>query len=112
MAPLEIDIFSGNGWKNAGEIKPGEKPGSLTNYVNGRKDVYVLSCAPDDSTSVIHRITDVLDHKLKNGTRRILNTSDQKVVDTLNSGESHELILKTSPEGKIRKFRFSHKSSK
>lgn len=111
MSPLRLEILgpTGDQWFRVGEVKPGDRPGSVSqNLPDGGREVYVFSPDPDDSKSTISKSVGGVDPA--NPARRTVFTEQLETVATLKDGESYTLSLKsdTSPERRI--VRFTHLS--
>ncbi|HEY5601343.1 MAG TPA: hypothetical protein VIK81_04665 [Patescibacteria group bacterium] len=112
MSPLSVEIYNpeARNWVKAGEVKPGDPPGSISdNKTDGSRDIYMFDCAPDNSKSTIYRSSFGADVDL--GTVRVV-TSDPSRLETikeLKTGESFEMEVKTDRSPESRRIRFVHK---
>lgn len=114
MSPLRIEVYNPerNSWIQAGEVKPGDPPGSISsNKPDGSRDVYMFDCAPDDSKSTIQRSGFGVDAELAEGRLRAVvpDPSRLEVVKELKPGESYEMTIKTDRSPQPRQIRFTHK---
>lgn len=113
MAPLNIEVFHPieKEWIKAGEVKPTDPPGSVSdNKVDGSRDVYLFKCEADNSKSIIYRSKFGIDREIGNNLREVLTDPSQlEIIKELKKGETHEMKVKTdkSPEPKL--IRFTHK---
>jgi hypothetical protein len=74
MSPLYVEVFHpiDNKWLKVGQINPKDRPGSLShNGENGKREMYVFSCANDDLKSVIYKSGFGTDSE--SGTTRIIS---------------------------------------
>ena len=113
MPPLEIEIYHEGKkiWVKAGEIKPGDRPGSISdNKPTGKRDIYILECARDDSKSTIYRSVFGLDLESSEEERTIFfDRSKREVLRELAKGESFEMTVRTDKVRQATQFRFTHK---
>lgn len=93
MPPLSLSVKTGDGnWKEFGVLRPGNRPGSISdNTPEGRREVYVFACWPDDSRSVVSRSAGGADAATDDA-RRIISAGFE-VVKVLRKGESQVLEL-------------------
>lgn len=111
MSPLRVEVLNQqNQWVQVGsEIKPGGPVGSISNNKhNGTREIYLLSCAPDNSKSIIYRSGFGTDIDLGPQREVLLALDKLEVVKELKKGESYEMFIKTDRSPEPRKIRFSH----
>jgi hypothetical protein len=107
MSPLRAEVLRSDGWIQAFEIKPGEKPASLSNIKpDGSREIYLFTCEPDDSKSVISRSSFGVDRRI--GPVREVISGNLETVRELKKGESFEMMIKTEKSRKPRRTRFTH----
>ena len=110
MAPLEIEVQSvGKQWVKAGEVKPGDRHGSISDNTPQGRQIYLFSCNADDSGSVIYRSKLGLDIDLSNTARIVENLTGFEAVKEISKGESFEMTVKTDRNPEPRHIRFTHK---
>ena len=110
MAPLEIEVQSvDEQWVEVGEVKPGDRPGSISDSTPKGRQVYLFSCKGDDSGSTIYRSKFGMDVDLSNTARLINNLTGFETVKELSKGESFEMNVKTDRAPEPRHIRFTHK---
>ena len=111
MAPLELEVQNQQTkqWTKAGEVKPGDRPGSISDNTQQGRQVYLFSCKSDDSGSIIYRSKFGVDVDLSNTTRLVENLTGFETVKELIRGESFEITVKTDRSPEPRKIRFTHK---
>lgn len=110
MSPLKLKIFRERqgGWVTIGDVKPGDRPGSISdNKADGARDVYVFKCSEDDSKSTIYRSEGGVDTE-KGDIRTVIPLEGLTIVKELKKGESYEIEVKTDVSKEPRKIRFSH----
>lgn len=110
MSPLKLKIFRERqgGWVTIGDVKPGDRPGSISdNKADGARDVYVFECSEDDSKSTIYRSEGGLDTE-KGDVRAVISLKGLSIVKELKRGEFYEMKIKTDKSPQPRKIRFSH----
>jgi len=105
MSPLRVEVMRAGKWVQAFEVKPGEK-GSLSDIKPGRRDVYVLYCASDNSKSIISRSVFGVDREI--GPLREIRTEKLETIKELKKDESFEMTLKPEKSPAPRRIRFSH----
>lgn len=89
-----------------GEVKPTDPSGSMSNNLpNGRRELIILTCAPDDSHSRIERSPENLD--LVKGPGRVIWATHTELIAVLRDGESHEMEIHTDRGGKSQ-LRLTH----
>lgn len=113
MAPLEIDTYRPdlNKWVHIGEVKPGDRPGSIAqNNPDGTRDIYIFECAKDDSSSTVYRSKSGVDFT-KGQLREIISerTNWQVIKIIKKSEEPSTLNIKTDISSQRRLIRFSHR---
>lgn len=110
MAPLNIEVYNPerSDWIKAGELKPGDRPGSMSqNKPDGSRDIYMFECALDDSHSTIYRSALGADTEI--GDARLVTTTGLEVVKELRKGDQ-PFILTLRPDERVRRMaRFTHK---
>lgn len=111
MAPLELEIRHPltKEWVKAGEVKPGDQPGSISDNIQQGRQVYLFSCKKDDSGSIIYRSKLGVDVDLSNTARLVSNLTGFETVKELSKGESFEMSVKTDRSPEPRHIRFTHK---
>jgi hypothetical protein len=112
MAPLELETYNSESksWIKVGEIKPGDRPGSVSdNKPDGRRDVYLFECAADDSKTTLYRSIGGADLDLSSSERGLIPISGLETVKELQKGETYTLTIKTDRSPQLRQFRLSHK---
>ena len=112
MAPLSVEVYNQdkNEWTKAGEVKPGERPGSISdNKQDGDRDIYMFACNHDDSKSTIYRSGVGFDIDLISSTRVVNPMGGLEVIKELQRGESFEMEVKTDNSPAPRHIRFTHK---
>lgn len=111
MAPLNIEVYNParSEWINVGELKPGDRPGSMSqNKPDGTREVYLFECAQDDSHSSIYRSELGVDTEIVDA--RLVGTEGLEVVSELKSGDKPYILTvgtDISPQRRI--VRFTHK---
>lgn len=109
MAPLSLEIYNPKtgGWKEVGRLGPGKRPGSISdNRPDGRRDVYVFSCAEDNSHSAIQRSAAGIDGATEQ--LRAISTVGAEIVKVLHAGETYEMNVKTDVGKQTLRIRFRH----
>lgn len=108
MTPLTLEIYlsTEDRWKKIAELKPGFSASFSDNKPDGRRDVYVVYCLPDDSRSIIYRSILGIDTEI--GDMRLLRTVGLKAVKKLEKGEAYEMVVKTDKSPEPRKIRLKH----
>ncbi|MEK7182805.1 MAG: hypothetical protein AAB694_01460 [Patescibacteria group bacterium] len=112
MAPLSLEAYNPdkNSWITLDEIKPLDRPGSISdNRPDGERDIYLLECAPDDSHSTIYRSKLGVDVDLTSQIRSVTSASGLEVIKELKKGESFEMDVKTDRSSQPSRIRFTHK---
>jgi len=107
--PLTLEMYSQRtGWTRVCQVNPGNPLGSLSdNKPNGRRDVYLFECMPDNSKSVIYHSRAGLD--TERGITRNLVTKGLDVITELRVGDKpYEIRLKTDSSPEPRQIRFTH----
>lgn len=111
MAPLSIEIYNQGVdlWIKAGELKPGDQPGSLSdNKPDGSRDIYLFECAPDDLSSTVYRSEVGADIEV--GQLRVVDpVGNLEVIKRLKQGESFEMEIKTDKSPEPHRIRFTHR---
>lgn len=112
MAPLEIEVYNKQvgRWVKAGEVKPGDRPGSMSDSkADGKRDIYLFECAADDSKSIIYRSAFGADLESAKEERTIfLDPSKRVVIKELVKGESYEMTVTTERARQSSRIRFTH----
>ena len=109
MSPLNIEVFNAEkqNWVKAGELRPGDPPGSISqNKPDGSREIYLFQCEPDDKSSVIYRSEGGVD--IESPQTRVVGTTGLEVVARLTDGQSHTISVKTDVSDAIRVVRFTH----
>jgi hypothetical protein len=108
MAPLSLETYSPDAkkWLRVGLIGPGAPPGSVSDNRDGRRDVYVFSCASDNSHSVIQRSVAGVDREI--GPLRAVTSVGAETVKVLKTGETYEMEVRTDMGREPRRIRFRH----
>ncbi len=109
MSPLRIEAFnpSTHEWLRVGEVGPQDRPGSMSdNKPDGKRDVYQLECAEDDSRSIISRSQLGID--LDSGGTRNINSKGFEVIKNLAKEQSFEMSLTHDGKLEPRRYRFTH----
>lgn len=89
-----------------GEVKPTDPAGSMSNHLpNGKRELIILTCAPDDSHSKVERNLENMD--LTNGPNRLIGFTHTDLIATLRDGESHEMEIHTD-RGVRTQLRMTH----
>lgn len=111
MSPLYIEVLHpiDNRWLKVGQINPKDRPGSLShNREDGKREMYVFSCADDDLKSVIYKSGFGTDSE-SGITRTISDFSRPEIIKELKKGESFEMKIKNDKSPEAMTLRFSHK---
>jgi len=109
MSPLRIEVYNPQmrDWVKAGEVKPGDPPGSISqNKPDGQREVYLFRCEHNDNESVIYRSEAGVD--VASPEIRAISTEGLKEVARLKDGESHTISVKTDVSDARRVVRFTH----
>jgi hypothetical protein len=115
MAPLDAELYDAKNikWVTFGILNPGDRPASMSdNKPDGRRDVYMIECSPDDTHSTIYRSKAGLDIII--GNLRVVAPLEIpegfEIVKILKKGdEPYVLSLKTDKSPEERKVSFTHK---
>lgn len=111
MAPLNIEVYNSerSSWVPVGEVKPGDRPGSISqNKPDGIREIYMFDCAPDNSHSTIYKSTFGADAAISD--IRIVTTEGLEVIKDLRKGDEPFILTvgtDISPQRRI--VRFTHK---
>ena len=111
MPPLEFEVHNQQAkqWAKIGDIKPNDRPGSISDNTPQGRQVYLFSCKKDDSGSIIYRSKFGMDVDLSDTARLINNLTGFETVKELTRGQSFEITVKTDRSPEPRKIRFTHK---
>ncbi|OGE78054.1 hypothetical protein A3J19_01080 [Candidatus Daviesbacteria bacterium RIFCSPLOWO2_02_FULL_41_8] len=108
---LGVEVYNAmaKDWVQLPELKPGDRPGSVSqNKPDGEREVYLFECAPDNSHSTIYRSTFGADTEIAE--TRVITTAGLEIVKELKRGEEpYVLTLKTDISDARRIIRFTHK---
>lgn len=113
MSPLNVEVYNAqrNEWIRAGEVKPGDPPGSISqNKPDGSREVYLFQCEPDDKSSVIYRSEAGID--VANPQIRVIDSVGLEEVARLTEAESHTISVKTDVSDARRVIRFTHQEAR
>src|SRR3989344_5798873 len=108
---LGVEVYNAmaKDWVQLPELKPGDRPGSVSqNKPDGTREVYLFECAPDNSHSTIYRSK--LGADAATPDTRIVTTEGLEIIKELRRGEEPyvlTLLTDISPQRKI--IRFTHK---
>ncbi len=106
---LRIEAFNphSNEWVKMGDLKPGEIPGSISqNKPDGKREIYIFECEPDDSKSVIYRSESGVD--IATPQIRAALTEGLEQVAILTEGQDYKLSVKTDTSSQRRLMKFTH----
>ena len=111
MPPLELEIQNQQTkqWAKIGEIKPSDRPGSISDNTPQGRQIYLFSCKDDDSGAIIYRSKFGTDVDLSNTVRSVSNLTGFETVKELKKGESYERSVKTDQSSESRRIKFTHK---
>ncbi len=105
---VEAEVSGEQKYIPIGVLQPGEQPGSLSqNLPDGVREIYLFSCSPDNSHSLIQKSTGGMDMEISE--LRALVTTDLETVAELHANESYTLDLLTDKGTSRRAVRFTHK---
>lgn len=90
---LKLDLsLPGGPWMPFGEIKPADPTASMSNNLpDGTRELIIMSCAPDDSHSIIERSPENLD--MKRGPSREIWATHTELIAILKDGEAHQMEI-------------------
>lgn len=110
--PLYLEAQIGSQWTEVGAVRPGDRPGSISdNKDDGTRTVYLLECAEDDSKSTISK-PDKLGVDATADETRIIECIGVEIVKVLEQGSPpFELRVKWDGAKESRSLRFSHKKA-
>ncbi|MDP2638101.1 MAG: hypothetical protein Q8P26_03500 [Candidatus Levybacteria bacterium] len=110
MPPLEIRMQHPltEQWIKFGEVKPEDRPGSISDNTSQGRQIYLFSCKDDDSGSTIYRSKLGIDVDLSDTVRLVNNLTGFETVKDLSKGESFEIIVKTDRSKESRNIKFTH----
>lgn len=106
---LHIEIYrqDADKWFLAGQIKPGDPDGSISDNHAAGRDIYLFGVDPINNQGYIKRSesgTDEADPKT-----RIIHSVGFSAVAALNPGESYEMTVHTdASEWQARRIRFTY----
>ncbi len=105
---LKVEVYTSDGkWILVKTLNPGDRPGSISNTIEGRRDVYLFECSKDDTYSALYRSKFGLDSEHKD--LRIVSSIGMELIKKLEEGDSpYELRVKTDQSSKERQIRFTH----
>ena len=115
MAPCELEVYipTQEKWVKVIENKLGDPPGSFSNVKpDGKREIYLVECAKDDSQTTISRSGLGVDAELgERGELRVVipDSERMEVVKSIRKGESFEMEIATD-RGTHSKIRITHRS--
>ncbi|MDP3916817.1 MAG: hypothetical protein Q8Q42_00850 [Nanoarchaeota archaeon] len=107
---LTLEIYANKkGWIEAGNLNPGDRPGSISNNnLDGSRDVYLFECEVGNNKSVIYRSSAGIDTEIEN--LRVTNIQDLEIVKELSKDNpTLEMKVKTDRSQIYRTIRFTHR---
>ena len=115
MPPLTIEVYSDEAkkWVEAGRLKPGDSPGSISNHTpDMRREIIMFECAADDSKSTIYKPRAEVDVtayvKGRASQRAVRSFGDFDMIRTLRKGDSVEMKVTTDISSGPRTLKFTH----
>ncbi len=108
---LQVEVFAVEvkKWVMVGQIKPGERNGSLSHNERGKRVIYLFGCESDSCDCIIVESMEGID-VYDSVERVVLNPDPNKwrIVKMLSPGESHELTVKSDTDSEPRTIRFTN----
>ena len=112
MSPLRVEVYGSDvrQWIQAGEVKPGDPPGSMSdNKPDSTRDLYIFECDPDDSKSTIYKSELGVDVSQGNLRAVISDRSRWGIIKELEKNEVFEMSVRTDISPRPRQVRFTHR---
>ena len=103
--PLLIQIKKGATWVDLATLKPGDNPGSISDNLPEKRELYVFKCSGDDLYSVLLRSKQGID--VESQSARVILSKDFETVRTLRKGDTHDLGV-VAQDGTLKLLRFKH----
>ena len=107
---LILEIYTNEKeWIKAGELNPGDRPGSISNNnPDGSRDVYLFECETNNNRSVIYRSSAGINTEVEN--LRVANVQGLEVIKELSKNDpTLEMKVKTDRSQHYRVIRFIHR---
>ena len=114
MAPLIAEAFDPRKeeWVTFATLKPGDRPGSMSNNLPEGREVILFECAKDDSYSTVRKSRAGVDFNPIEAIRSVVPSAGFDVLATLKDGESFEMDIKTDISAAPKKIRLTHTAEK
>ena len=112
MSPLRVEVYRPDvrQWTQAGEVKPGDPSGSMSdNKPDGTRDLYIFECSPDDSKSTIYKSELGVDVSQGNLRAVISDRTKWNIIKELRKNASFEMNVRTDISSHPRQIRFTHR---
>lgn len=108
--PLSVEIKINEIWRPISTVSPGGQAGSISNNrADGERELYILECASDDTSSTISKSEGGMDSSGQDERDRVVLSVRSDVIAVLRENDKpFELTVTPDNSTESRTFRFAH----